>query len=132
MRTVQLLHVLPDGTDHVDWLLEKTGCKEEDLISLRLKTPLFGVENGGSTNGIRLKDHRRIYLEYEGPISGDRGFVTRVAAGEILKWECNGDEWWINVQWSSGENQTIRVAWHGSKPAIGGFCDVYVSASWIS
>ncbi|UCD29228.1 MAG: hypothetical protein JSV03_01735 [Planctomycetota bacterium] len=30
----------------------------------------------------RLKDHRRDYLEYQGPISGDRGHVTRVLQGE--------------------------------------------------
>jgi hypothetical protein len=29
----------------------------------------------------KLADHRTAYLEYEGPISGDRGFVTRVLAG---------------------------------------------------
>jgi hypothetical protein len=30
-----------------------------------------------------LSDHRRAYLEYEGPISGNRGNVNRVAAGEF-------------------------------------------------
>jgi len=29
----------------------------------------------------RLGDHRRDYLEYEGPLSGDRGFVRRVTSG---------------------------------------------------
>jgi hypothetical protein len=29
----------------------------------------------------RLPDHRRQYLDYEGPISGGRGFVRRVAFG---------------------------------------------------
>jgi hypothetical protein len=29
----------------------------------------------------RLADHRRVYLEYEGPISGDRGNVRRVDQG---------------------------------------------------
>jgi hypothetical protein len=28
-----------------------------------------------------LPDHRREYLKYEGPISGDRGFVRRVVMG---------------------------------------------------
>jgi hypothetical protein len=31
----------------------------------------------------RLADHRREFLEYEGPVSGDRGQVRRVAAGEF-------------------------------------------------
>jgi hypothetical protein len=30
---------------------------------------------------IRLDDHRRAYLDYEGPVSNDRGHVTRTAAG---------------------------------------------------
>ncbi len=30
----------------------------------------------------RIADHRIAYLEYEGPISGDRGVVTRVDQGE--------------------------------------------------
>ena len=29
----------------------------------------------------RLPDHRLAYLEYEGPVSGNRGQVSRVAAG---------------------------------------------------
>ncbi len=36
-----------------------------------------------------LADHRRIYLTYEGPISGGRGTVRRVAEGTFrtLEWE---------------------------------------------
>jgi hypothetical protein len=30
---------------------------------------------------VRIADHRRDYLDYEGPISGDRGRVRRVYAG---------------------------------------------------
>lgn len=29
-----------------------------------------------------LPDHRRAYLEYEGPVSGDRGEVTRIERGQ--------------------------------------------------
>jgi len=31
----------------------------------------------------RLPDHRSAYLDYEGPVSGGRGTVRRVAAGEL-------------------------------------------------
>ena len=34
-----------------------------------------------STQLERLPDHRRAYLEYEGPLSGDRGAVKRIASG---------------------------------------------------
>jgi len=30
----------------------------------------------------RLRDHRRLYLEYEGPVSDQRGAVQRVTDGE--------------------------------------------------
>lgn len=33
----------------------------------------------------RLPDHRRIYLDYQGEISGGRGTVTRVDAGDYLR-----------------------------------------------
>ena len=35
----------------------------------------------GATPLTRLRDHRRLYLEYEGDLSGDRGTVMRVAEG---------------------------------------------------
>jgi hypothetical protein len=33
------------------------------------------------TNLTRLGEHRREYLEYEGQVSGDRGYVKRIAGG---------------------------------------------------
>ena len=35
-----------------------------------------------ATPATRLREHRRLYLEYEGEIAGGRGFVHRVAEGE--------------------------------------------------
>jgi hypothetical protein len=34
-----------------------------------------------TTRTERIGDHRRDYLDYEGPLSGNRGFVRRVDAG---------------------------------------------------
>jgi hypothetical protein len=46
-----------------------------------------------NTSLSRLPDHRPDYLSYEGPISGNRGHVKRVAAGECsIK---QSDEQWI-------------------------------------
>lgn len=36
------------------------------------------------TTAVRLPNHRAIYLDYEGPVSGGRGRVTRVAGGRCL------------------------------------------------
>ena len=43
-------------------------------------------------------DHRRHYLDYDGPVSGGRGTVTRVAVGTYVG-ELN--ETWC-VQWNAG------------------------------
>jgi hypothetical protein len=47
----------------------------------------------------RLADHRREYLDYQGPLSGDRGFVKRIAGG-LCRAECAADEpfWTIRFQ----------------------------------
>ncbi|MEM8734359.1 MAG: hypothetical protein AAGG44_09065 [Planctomycetota bacterium] len=38
----------------------------------------------------RIADHRPLYLEYEGDISGNRGFVRRFAAGPFRCQPCDG------------------------------------------
>jgi hypothetical protein len=38
---------------------------------------------GSAVVAEQLPDHRRDYLEYEGPVSGDRGSVTRWDAGDF-------------------------------------------------
>lgn len=44
---------------------------------------------------LKQPDHRREYLVYEGPVSGDRGRVTRVEAGEYYsRIDIDGD-WFI-------------------------------------
>ena len=40
-----------------------------------------------------LPNHRRAYLDYEGPISGDRGSVRRVAAGMFELLHESPTEW---------------------------------------
>jgi hypothetical protein len=54
-----------------------------------------------------LADHRPLYLDYEGPISDDRGYVTRWDGGiySVLKWA--DDEIVLDL---SGEKIAGRVA----------------------
>ncbi len=80
LRTVVLLHTLPDGSSHFDWMLEQPG--RGDLVTFRCtRSP----HEAGQWDAERLPDHRRVYLDYEGPISGNRGDVRRVASGEVLE-----------------------------------------------
>jgi hypothetical protein len=44
----------------------------------------------------RLPDHRRLYLEYEGPISRDRGTVRRHDRGTCVVLEQTPDRWLID------------------------------------
>jgi len=42
----------------------------------------------------KLQDHRRDYLEYEGPVSGDRGQVKRISAGVCSIRKFDDDNFW--------------------------------------
>src|SRR5262245_25099312 len=59
---------------HYDLMLERDGL---------LKTwRLAAMPGEAEQEATELADHRLAYLEYEGPVSGGRGNVRRVAAGE--------------------------------------------------
>ncbi len=51
-----------------------------DWQSLDLSQELLAASN--SVEAERIADHRLAYLEYEGPVRGDRGHVRRLDAGE--------------------------------------------------
>ncbi len=81
-RAVLLRHDLPDGSFHYDWMIQRAGGPDRPLVTFRVwdridrgDAPEFPAE--------RLADHRAAYLGYEGPVSGDRGQVLRVAGGEM-------------------------------------------------
>lgn len=69
---------------HWDFLLEQgESCRTWRL----LKAP----DSSGDISAEALADHRLMYLDFEGPVSGDRGMVTRWDAG-TFEWLANGDE----------------------------------------
>jgi len=82
--TAQLLHELPDGSAHVDWLLGQDSAGVEPLITYRLGGRIDDLEPGATIDAEHIGDHRPAYLTYEGPISGDRGTVRRLARGRIV------------------------------------------------
>jgi hypothetical protein len=69
---------------HWDLMLE-TG---DVLRTWRLAAP---PEPGAVIAAEPLGDHRRLYLDYEGPVSGNRGSVRRWDVGEFA-WLENGGE----------------------------------------
>jgi len=85
LRYVILRHAgVPEP--HFDLMFESTPGGE--LMTWRsLEWPITQ-----ETNLTRLAEHRRAYLDYEGPISNDRGHVTRVAAGTCqIDWQAPGE-----------------------------------------
>ena len=66
---------------HWDLLLELPA--RELLATFRVDQPPHTWATVGALPVQALPDHRRIYLDYQGPISGDRGTVTRCDRGTI-------------------------------------------------
>jgi hypothetical protein len=86
-RFVVLRHDFPPGHArglHWDLLLESAGVlRAWALAAEPLSQPEIQAE--------QLADHRAMYLEYEGPVSGDRGSVTRWDAGDYrLEYDAPG------------------------------------------
>jgi hypothetical protein len=77
-RAVLLLHELPDGSSHYDWMIQRPGNGQ--LITFRIGER---IDRGTPHHfgGKRLPDHRPDYLQYEGEVSGNRGRVTRLSEG---------------------------------------------------
>jgi DNA polymerase Ligase (LigD) len=69
---------------HLDLFLEAGGV----VRSWRLLAPLAA---GAVVLAEPTGDHRLLYLDYEGPVSGDRGSVTRVDGGTFI-WEADSPE----------------------------------------
>ncbi len=68
-RFVVLEHAAPQGT-HWDFMLET----RETLTTWALAQPPDAAPQVAAK---ALPDHRKAYLDYEGPVSGERGSVTR-------------------------------------------------------
>ncbi|MBZ0135596.1 MAG: hypothetical protein K8I27_04390 [Planctomycetes bacterium] len=75
-RFVILAHTV-NGETHFDLMLEVAG--QEKLRTYQLAR--WPLEVGESCDCTQLDDHRRMYLDYEGQISGGRGMVKRVMSG---------------------------------------------------
>lgn len=100
-RMVLLLHTLPDGSSHYDWMIDPptprrrdaTGQADpdaRDLLTFRVqeRIDLPRVKEFSAT---RIENHRRLYLTFEGEIGPavakgpSRGTVKRVARGRVAR-----------------------------------------------
>lgn len=89
-RYVLLWHEMPSDSgrsSHGDFMLERNGVLSTWALEMlpaawqkQLGLPCDCANDRVAAT--RLDDHRIAYLAYEGPVSGNRGSVKRVAAGE--------------------------------------------------
>jgi hypothetical protein len=88
-----LLHT-GHGPTHLDLLLEAG----EALASWQLPDDAPGlIEAGAAAPAHRIQDHRRVYLEYEGPVSGNRGSVRSFDRGEFRLVSSSGQFWELDL-----------------------------------
>jgi hypothetical protein len=110
---VLLRHDLPDGSWHYDLLMELRPGTQEDhrLAAVRLAPASPGqpsltlapeIKIDPSAPCERLPDHRGVYLTYEGPISGNRGHVRRVAQGRSVVTHATPDSLLVDLDLGRG------------------------------
>lgn len=113
---VALRHVRDGREDHVDWLLAREDPPAGRLRSFRCRVSPIRITEGAI--GLRvMADHRPVYLEYQGPISGDRGRVERIATGRhrLVSGDPDGPG-------------TLAMRWNDGEAAAGGVVLVRIDA----
>lgn len=109
MRFVVLTHSDSRGV-HWDLMFEEAGA-------LRTWSLAEEPRLGSSCPARQLADHRKEYLDYEGPVSGDRGTVAAFDRGEYTLLESTPTRWRAAIHGarlvgvvvlSRGEEETAR------------------------
>lgn len=90
-RFVILHHRAPDG-EHWDLMIERG----ESLATWRLAQNPCATSGWRCIQAERINDHRKHYLDYEGPLSDNRGWVERVVAGDLQRATESEDCWQIS------------------------------------
>lgn len=72
------------SVSHFDLLLESP-CRSH-LLTWELADNIFDESLPATFSALQLADHRLIYLNYQGAVSGNRGTVQQVLCGE-LQWQ---------------------------------------------
>jgi hypothetical protein len=106
-RFVVLQHDHPEGL-HWDFMLDRG----ESLATWSLPMP---PALGHVLPARLLADHRREYLDYEGPVSGDRGAVVRWDEGHFEWIESNGPRVVVDL-WGRKLVGRVRIEATGESP----------------
>lgn len=87
---------------HFDWMIQDGLESESPLRTWRVMVRLDELKPGDWFIAEPLANHRAAYLTYEGPVSGGRGEVQRVASGVAL---VRGTE--IEMKWNGRAKQRL-------------------------
>jgi DNA polymerase Ligase (LigD) len=90
-RFVILHHLAPTG-EHWDLMLEQ----EDVLVTWQLLSEPIG-RDACPIRCVRIDDHRKRYLDYEGPIGGGRGIVTRFDRGDYELLAVDDARWTLRL-----------------------------------
>ncbi len=107
-RFVILLHQTPPGYargTHWDLMFEQGAA-------LRTWALADEPRAGATIDAEQLPDHRIEYLDYEGPVSGDRGHVTQWDRGTFALESDTAEEFAaiVSGQWLRGRVRLVRTA----------------------
>lgn len=85
-RWVLLEHTPPAEAAHLDLMLEADSDSEHRLVTFRL-AHAAALEPGQVLEAQRLRNHRAVYLDFEGDVQPGRGRVCRLQRGgcEVLE-----------------------------------------------
>jgi hypothetical protein len=103
-RFVILAHDWP--APHWDFLAEASGVLRAWRL---LAEPVVGEDVAAESNS----DHRLFYLDYEGPVSGDRGSVSRWDTG-TCEWLADGADR-VEIELRGGKLAGRAILYHASK-----------------
>ncbi|MBA3313841.1 MAG: hypothetical protein M3552_11160 [Planctomycetota bacterium] len=96
---------------HWDFLLEDgDACRTWRLLSEPSTTCTIPAE--------RIADHRLTYLDYEGPVSGGRGQVSRLDGGNFI--------------WLHDAEDCIEVELHGSRFQVFSTLERHLDGDWTA
>jgi hypothetical protein len=119
-RTVLLVHTLPRGHAHIDWMLDipsvtypvappaPAPTPEHRLQTFRVVARIDSVPYAPFL-AVPLPLHRAAYLAYEGPVSNARGEVRRIAEGQILRHDFAAPAPSVEIGWMSARPAGITV-----------------------
>jgi len=110
-----ILHHRERSGEHWDLMIEQP----ESLATWRL-VRLPSPDDPRPIPAERLPDHRKVYLTYEGPVSGDRGEVTRVDEGGCEILTRTDAEWRVHFEGACLGGLRIILRLPASAPADGG------------